>query len=281
MVYGSDGFLFVVKWLDDLTGPNLPFNECMGTELYRVCGLQCPGWVPIWLSDSLIDQNPECWITTADGMRRPKAGWCFGSRFLGLQDAPLREILSGCDFKRIRNRLDFWTARVLDALCEHADNRQALFLEDELGWLDAYFIDHGHFFGGPRGIESPAAATSRYLDKRIYPELSPGDWDQIQSRIAGIDGAALMEAARCLPEEWATPTALLRLERALDRLSDGALRRELRDSLLADSKDAGRVVVRKPPQRVGCGDTVLHSQVPGSGPIWSKRRFRRIAGVEG
>ncbi len=38
----SDGFLYVVKFANNLQGPNLLFNESAGSELYLACGLPIP-----------------------------------------------------------------------------------------------------------------------------------------------------------------------------------------------------------------------------------------------
>lgn len=277
LVHGSNGLFYVVKSVDSLQGPNVAFNECMGTELYRMCGLPCPAWAPIWLSNEFIDQNPTCWTVTPEGPRRPKAGWCFGSRFLGLQEAPLREVLSGSDFNRIRNRMDFWIARVLDSLCCHADNRQALFMADDTGWIDAYFIDHGHLFGGPHGASNPVMITSRYLDKRIYPTLSRTGWNEIEQTIAGIRRSDVLQAVKSLPDRWVTDSARAGLESSLARLSDRTLLRNLGQRLLDSGEDAVPVHGRKPPQSVPYERIRQHAMVS---PIGTHGRTNRAAGAE-
>ena len=129
LVRANDGFFYIVKFLNNLQGSNLLFNKALGTELFRRAGLLTPEWRPVHISDDFLDRNPACWMETEDGPRRPKAGWCFGSRYLSLKNSALFEILPYGSFSRIGNRRDFWTAWVLDAFCGHADNRQALFLE--------------------------------------------------------------------------------------------------------------------------------------------------------
>jgi hypothetical protein len=265
LIHASDGFFYVIKFVDNLQGSNVAFNECMGMELYRACGLPGPGWSPVWASDEFIDRNPDCWYLTPDGPRRPQAGWCFGSRFLGLQEAPLREILSGGDFKRIRNRTDFWKARLLDGLCQHADNRQALFLEDESGWLDAYFIDHGHLFGGPQGAAKPVMATSRYLDNRIYPCLTAARRKEIERSICSVNRLDLMRIVQDLPVEWVTPSAILGLQEALDCLADESRVHRLADAMLEASVSAKPGHGRKPPRRVLRENGGLPTQLPTQG----------------
>lgn len=148
LVQASDGFLYVVKFLNNPQGSNLLFNEALGTELFRGAGLPVPEWRLVHISEEFLDRNQACWMELEHGLLRPKAGWCFGSRFLNLRNTSVFEILSRTSFNRISNRRDFCTAWVLDALCGHADNRQAIFIERDTKSLEAFFIDHGHLFGG-------------------------------------------------------------------------------------------------------------------------------------
>src|ERR1035437_4051960 len=119
LIRASDGFFYVVKFLNNPQGSNLLFNEALGTEIFRGAGLPVPEWRTIYLSEEFLDHNPECWIETEQGRRRPTAGLCFGSRFLSLRNTSSFEIIPGQSFSRIRNRMDFWTAWVLDAICGH------------------------------------------------------------------------------------------------------------------------------------------------------------------
>jgi len=172
LVKASDDYMYIVKFQNSLQGPNLLFNEAVGTELFRYTDLLVPEWRIIHVSDSFIRENQDSWFETESGMQRPKSGLCFGSRLLSLNNDSLFEILAGGYFSRVRNRSSFWTARVLDLLCDHADNRQAIFIQRATRWLDAYFIDHGHMFGGAGGSAYPQSLISRYLDARIYTEAT-------------------------------------------------------------------------------------------------------------
>lgn len=110
LVQASDGLLYVIKFIDNPQGPNLLFNECMGSELYHSFGLTVPSWKPILVTDSFLDQNPACWKQDMDGLGRPKAGLCFGSRFLGGDGIRLLEIIPGSSFSRVRNQDSFCLA---------------------------------------------------------------------------------------------------------------------------------------------------------------------------
>jgi hypothetical protein len=223
LVQANDGFSYVVKFQNNFQGPNLLFNEAIGTEIFTLAGLPCPEWRTVAVSERFLARNPECWLESEHGLVKPQPGLCFGSRFLEWNDTRVLEILAGGYFSRVRNRQNFWTAWVLDVLCEHTDNRQALFVQDETRWLDAFFIDHGHLLGGARGAGTPFYRASRYIDPRIYSAASGADADGVERLVRGIDPLALAETVWQLPAGWKTATALLRFGRLMARLGDPAL----------------------------------------------------------
>ncbi len=215
----SDGLRYVVKFRNNLQGPNLLFNESAGTELYRACGLPIPEWEPLLLTDAFLSQNRACWMETRDGRLRPASGLCFGSRFLGGDDFRLFEILPGSWFKKVRNLQDFWLAWVVDICAQHADNRQAIFREDPGGQLRAYFVDHGHMFGGANGGQQPRFQASRYLDGRIYQPQPPKSPLDVAGAIGNLDADQLWQRIQVLPDEWKTDSALKSFALCLERLS--------------------------------------------------------------
>ena len=200
LLRASDGLLYVVKFRNNLQGPNLPFNEVLGTELFRQAGLQVPQWSFVEVTDDFLDKNPSCWIETEDGRRRPTSGLCFGSQLLSLRSHSLFEILPRTSFSRILNRKDFWTAWVIDVLCEHSDSRQGIFLKENTNQLNVYFIDQGHMFGGADGTAAPKFLVSRFLDPRIYCEPCRRDADAIRKTIQRLDWEALLNVASWLPD---------------------------------------------------------------------------------
>lgn len=218
----SDGFLYVLKFANNLQGPNVVFNEGAGSELYRAFDLAIPVWQPLLLTDSFILQNPDCWMQTPTGSLPPIPGLCFGSRFLGGGGVRLLEILPGSYFNRVENAGDFWLAWLLDICAEHADNRQAIFREAADGRLHAVFIDHEHMFGGPKGEQNRPPRTSRYLDARIYSRLTEPLIAQLRTAAASLDADQLWRKVNALPDEWKTDSALQRLETCVERLASEA-----------------------------------------------------------
>jgi hypothetical protein len=232
LVQASDGLLYVIKFANNLQGSNLSFNECIGTELYRACALRTPSWKLLMLVDSFIDRCPECWIETEHGLLRPTAGPCFGSLFLGTGGTRLLEILPQTSYCRVINRTSFWLAWLLDICAEHADNRQALFVQDVDGRFEAHFVDQGHFFGGPKGNERVHYIASRYLDPRIYPTITSVQHRSFRKVLGTLDVDLLWGLARALPDEWKLPSALNGLERCLQRLSKPLLLQNLLDTIV-------------------------------------------------
>jgi hypothetical protein len=204
----TDGLLYVVKFTNNLQGPNIPFNESMGSELYKACGLAGPKWKSLLVTDSFVDQNPDCWLQTPGGSLRPSSGLCFGSRFLGGDGTRLLEVLSGTSLGRVRNHTGFWLAWFIDICAGHCDNRQAIFLEDGKGWLDAFFLDHGHLFGGPKGDARKHLQASRYLDSRIYQKVSSQQLLRFQMVLQNLNVNRLWQRAQTLPENWRTKSAV-------------------------------------------------------------------------
>jgi hypothetical protein len=162
----------------------------------------------------------------------PNQGWCFGSRFLGAEDKRLFEILPESYFGRVRNVWNFWLAWIVDVCADHADHRQALFEEGPDRQLNPFFIDHGHLFGGPKGDLRRGLRTSRYLDARIYQDLSPRNISTILTRLRDLNVDVVWQRAMELPDEWKTKTALDSLSECLNRLSQAQLMRTLVDEVI-------------------------------------------------
>jgi hypothetical protein len=231
----SDGQTYVVKFTDNLQGPNLAFNESAGTELFRTYNLPVSPWQPLKLNKSFINSTPECWIETSTGSSRPTAGLCFGSRYLGSKGKYLKEILPGNSFKRVRNQKDFWLAWLIDVCIGHTDHRQAVFTEEADGGFKATFIDHGHMFGGPNGNERRQFMVSAYLDRRIYPDATAHFFMQLKRIVVNLDTDTLWKKVARLPDEWKTDSALHSFARGIETLLNKQIVQGVIDTI-ADSQ---------------------------------------------
>jgi hypothetical protein len=137
-------------------------------------------------------------------------------------------------FERVRNREKFWLAWSVDVCADHSDNRQAIFQEDAYGWLDPYFVDHGHMFGSAKGDIRSKFEASAYLDYRIYHYVQFADLARIQMNLQNLNTDRLWRRIHSLPDEWMMPSALDSFKTCLDRLSKPVLLRNVLDTL-ADS----------------------------------------------
>jgi hypothetical protein len=231
LAQASDGHTYVVKFANNLQGPNLLFNESAGSELYRACGLPVPQWKPLHVSDTFLAGNPSCWMQTASGTLRPDSGLCFGSRYLGESGNRLLEVLPHSRFRRIRNQDSFWLAWLVDVCAEHADNRQAIFAEDADGWLQAHFVDYGHLFAGPKADLRKKFHASRYLDSRIYGQITSANLQRIKNAVQFLNVDRLRQQIEAIPSQWKNKSALDGFERCLQRFSTPSLLQHILDSM--------------------------------------------------
>jgi len=265
LALASDGFLYVVKFLNNPQGPNVLFNEIAGSELYRACGLAVPEWRSLLLSDSFIDKNPESWMQTPEGRLRPTAGLCFGSRFMEGDGKRLIEFLPRSSFTRVRNRTSFWLAWLIDVCAEHTDNRQAIFVEDAEGWLDARFVDHGHLFGGPKAVQKKSFLASRYLDPRIYEGVSSEDRLGFMESIRALDSDKLWQRIEATPVDWRQASAFDGFARSLERLSKSFLVQNVLDTIIDAHERKTEIDSRNPGNGRKLPSSVLFPAVRGAG----------------
>lgn len=228
----SDGLCYVVKFSNNPQGPNLLFNESVGTELYGALGLDVPAWRPVEVRGSFLRQYPECWIQMEEGVKEPESGVCFASRYLGGPDVSLYEILPSNRFNAVQNLRDFWLAWLIDICAEHADNRQAIYRREAGGCLRAVFVDHGYLFGGPSGEKRSHFVTSRYLDSRVYLPLGSSSLLLLQNAVHNIDANQVFHRAKTIPSEWQSESGFRKLAACLDRLSNRRLLQSVLDAMM-------------------------------------------------
>lgn len=220
LVEGIDGNLYVLKFGNNPLGPNVPFNEAAGHELFRQCRLAVPRWQQLYISKSFLDRNRACWLESANEVIRPESGMCFGARFVEQGGVRLYELLPAGYHSRIQNRQSFWLAWIIDFCCGSPVHREAIFVRGSKGQLEAVFIDSGDLFGGSEGTAEAGPWVSTYLDKRIYPEIEDDELKSLLRGLQSLNMEALNARVRTLPIEWKTPSALARYEKALALLQN-------------------------------------------------------------
>ncbi len=225
----SDGQFYVVKFAKDMLSRNLPFNESVGTEIYRSLGMNTPRWRPLIANKGFLEKVKEASSGGGNGDFASDHELCFGSTYIGCQNDRLLQILPGTCFSKVQEPEQFWLSWAVDICADHTDNRQALFLEGANGSLKTYFIDHGCMLGGADGAKYPHFLASEYLDERIYPKLDFRQASAFQMTLRELDVDLIWRKALSLPEEWITKSALSRLGICLNRLTN----REVLESIVS------------------------------------------------
>ena len=216
LIDANDGSQYVVKWLNNLYGSHLVFNEALGSSLFAEFGLPVPPWTTIVIASDFIDANPEMWFSTRCGKVKQSASLNFASLSVVQPERTVYEVLPGSWFPRIVNRAAFLGAMVLDIWLGNLEHRKALFVENENDHtLEAVFVNHANILGGPEGCASRHQALPSYLDQRVYAGLDVthglNSW---ANHLAQNGEYAVKKALAGLPQEWVTSSA----EAAVDEL---------------------------------------------------------------
>ena len=232
LVQASDNGFYAIKFLQNSQSPKLLFNESMGCELYKECGLPVPTWAPIHFTESFLDHNPQCWPTIDSRPLRPEPGLHFGSKFVGMNSRNAFDILPGAYFTRIVNRLDFWLAWIVDCCASHSDSRQAVFVETDADQFHATFIDFGYMFSEPKRALAPLSYGNRYLDWRVYSSLKAAGLKNLSMAARSLNNQRIWRNASSLPDEWKSVSALRGLSYALHNLGSARYVEDLIDCLI-------------------------------------------------
>jgi hypothetical protein len=205
-VQANDGKYYVVKMKDNPQGVNTLANELLGSLMAKSVGLPVAEGKGIYLSDSFIDSYTDLWFDLPSGRRRPDKGMHFGSLFVGQPSGQSRptEYISPSRVNLITNRDAFLGMYILDVWANHQDNRQAILrrASDELT-QEAFFIDHGHMFGGPEWDFKECPGVAFHLEMAVYSDL----WqdEQIASWISHFQTVVpevLTSVAHSMPSQW-------------------------------------------------------------------------------
>lgn len=271
LVDADDGRRYVAKFLNNPQGPNVLFNEFVGTNLLGRCGVLVPPCGVLRISDAFIDANPGCWMVDNKGQCvRPNSGLCFGSVYLGPSRLPRPyAVLPRLAFEAIRNRKEFWRVWVIDILAQHVDTRQAFFFGGYGSRLTAVFHDQGHYFGGPDQESHQTSVTcTKYPDVRIYPQLTASDLLRDRRAIADIDCDRVWRTVDLVPQEWTTQSAVRGLSQCLDNLARPVLVGLIQDAITEHICQIARRIGRGYGFREGTDDDrTLCSILSGGLPV--------------
>lgn len=262
LVEASDGFKYVLKFINNPQGPNVLFNEAMGTELYRAAGLPVPIWRPLNITKTFLRSTPESWMSSDVG--EPLWPWpslCFGTRYVEQDENKVWEILPGSSLTRIVNKKDFYLAWLLDICARHTDNRQALFQKHVDGY-HAIFVDHGHMFSGPLGgFCKPHYRKPTYLDLRVYEHNLNDHGREIAKMALNLDTGKLWRCAGRLPNQWCTDSALQNFAACLCVLSETNTVKTIAELIADFPSERGQHEFRANEQQLRAPDWLLRAGV--------------------
>jgi hypothetical protein len=206
LVQANDGKYYVVKMAANPQGANTLANELLGSLIAKSVGLPAAEGKGIYLSDSFIDSYPDLWFVLLSGRRRPDEGIHFGSLFVGQPSGQERpsEYISPSRVNMIANRDAFLGMYILDVWANHQDHRQAVLRRHSNDPAqEAFFIDHGHMFGGPEWEFRERPGVAFHLEKAVYFDL----WqeEQIASWISHFQSVlpeVLSWVESTIPSDW-------------------------------------------------------------------------------
>ena len=221
-VRANDGNYYFVKMADNPSGPNLLANEHMGSRLAKAVGLPVPETKGILFSDSFIDSHPDLWFELPSEVRRPNKGVHFGSLLVGQTSGPERptEYISPSGIDRIANREAFLGMYLFDVWANHRASRHAIFKRQDNNTLKAFFINHGHIFGGSKWDLDDSPVAPLHMEAAIYSGL----WqDELVDRWTSIFQSVIPEVLSTVPQsmgsEWYKGDLVELIERLTDRLA--------------------------------------------------------------
>jgi hypothetical protein len=224
LVQCDDNRFYVVKMAGNPQGPNVVANEFLGSVIAGAVGLPVAESMVIHLSDDFIDSEPGIWFELPSGRKRPNAGLHFGSLIVGQPSGPQRpsEYISPSRINSIANRDAFLGMYILDVWANHQDNRQAVLLKrSDDNAQEAFFIDHGHMFGGPDWNFQERLGAALHLESSVYSEL----WhDEVVSswisHFRSVLPDVLSWVTSILPPRWYNGDLRILMEGLIHRLSD-------------------------------------------------------------
>lgn len=226
--------------MENPQGSNVLANESLGATVASAVGLPVADNKGIYLSDTFIDSFPDLWFESPAGRRRPNRGVHFASQFIGQPSGPQRpnEYISPSRVNNIANRQDFLGMYILDVWANHQDNRQAVFCRSSDGTQKAFFIDHGHMFGGPEWqLQDRRPGIALHLEKNIYTDL----WNEDHvaswiSRFQVVIPSALSFANVAMQPQWYKGKANELIGRFIERL------RRLPELVRADADECWHLI---------------------------------------
>ena len=224
-------------------------NEWIGSAFLGYLDIAAPPAAVVRVSESFLEQNPDCHIQLGSRRLPVEPGWHFGSAFPG---DPSRHIvydfLPDSLLEKAENLPDFRGALVFDKWTGNVDSRQAIFFRARLkehlpgspanparlGFV-AHMVDHGYIFGGPHWNLPDSPLQGLYFRPAVYAAVRGlDDFQPWLNRIVHFPEEVVDQAVSQIPPAWLDGDEAA-LSSLLDRLMN---RRRLVPTLIEESRSA-------------------------------------------
>ncbi len=239
LLRASDGFYYVVKFMNNPQDVRVLANELFVTRLAQRLGIPVPEPVVIEVSSGLIDDTAELRCEVAGQQVHFASGPCFGSRFVtDPLDGIVCDYLPDSQLDKLANLDDFARVLVLDKWACNSDGRQCVFTRPSRSRkYRVTFIDHGYCFNAGEWTFADAPHRGVYTHNAVYQDVK--GWQNFEpalSRARSMDIDDIQQCATGIPEEWCGKDA-----DALNRLVEALYsRRDIIPDLIAPLRKSSR-----------------------------------------
>ena len=199
----SDDHYYVVKFMNNLQGAKILFNELLGARLAACLGLPVAASEIVYVDQQLINLCPGMIIERSRGTSPCQGGWSFGSRLpVDQRDGNLFGFLP---FYRVKNHRDFLGMLVFDKWTCNTDGRQVVFYRKDTHDLhSAVMIDQGFCFNAAEWNFPDSPLRGRYSLPEVYDNVTGIDsFEPWLTRLEReINSDSLAKAAEGIPQGW-------------------------------------------------------------------------------
>ena len=207
LIQCSDGYLYVVKFLNNPLHSRVLVNEMLGAQLALMLGLPVPDIRCVNVSEEFVKDSKHL-VIKIDGDEEPCAtGVQYGSRYPGRPHRTMViDSLPAEYLREVRNRECFFGAFIFDLWTCNCDARQMIFyriVDDKAATYSALLIDNDGCFNGPEWTLSEnrnrRLICERKGSKQAY---NPESFEPFLGAVEEINPSDLESCGRNIPEEW-------------------------------------------------------------------------------
>ena len=201
----TDGYDYVVKFLNNPQHPRVLLNEWLGTRLAGMIGLPVAEVAVVHVGEELVAHAPDLVVEIGGLRKKLTSGLCLGSRYVVSPfDGQAYDYLPENMMNRVRNVGEFAGALAFDKWTCNADGRQAVFWKrNRERKFTATFIDQGYCFNAGEWNFQDAPLRGVFGRNDVYSCVT--SWESFEpwlSRIEHFPESSLWPLLQEVPPEW-------------------------------------------------------------------------------